>query len=147
MLLTNENKWDYSYSKLLNLLMYDGKKNIARNIVKKSFEKALKKTGASSNKELFLQALLNISPDIQIKSKRVGSSVYQVPIPLEDKKRLNLGIRFLLSASRSRKEYSMIDRLSNELIDAYLGKGIAIKKKDDIHKMGEANKAFAHFNW
>ena len=147
MLLTNQDKKAYIYSKLLNLLMYSGKKNVARNIIKKSLDKAQYKLKISSKEDFLVQAIMNISPDIQIKSKRVGSSVYQVPIPLEMSKRINLGIRFLLKSSRSRKEYTMIDKLSNELVDAYNGKGLAIKKKDDIHKMAESNKAFAHFNW
>jgi small subunit ribosomal protein S7 len=139
--------YQYIYSKLLNLLMYNGKKNIARKIIDKALDTALLKVNESSKKKILVKAILNAAPDIEIKSRRVGSSVYQVPIPLDSFRKLNFGIRFILEASRGRKEYKMIDKFSLEIIDAYNNKGLAIKKKDDLHKLGEANKSFSHFNW
>ena len=139
--------YQYIYSKLLNLLMYNGKKNIARKIIDKALDTALLKVNESSKKKILVKAILNAAPDIEIKSRRVGSSVYQVPIPLDSFRKLNFGIRFILEASRGRKEYKMIDKFSLEIIDAYNNKGLAIKTKDDLHKLGEANKSFSHFNW
>jgi len=139
-------KRSYIYSKFLNLLMYDGKKNVARKIVDESLTKAALKLG-NPTKDILQTAILNVSPDIEVKSRRMGSSVYQVPVPLDQSRKINLGIRFLITASRSRRENTMVDKLSLELVDAFNNKGVAIKKKDDLHKLGEQNKSFAHFNW
>ena len=139
-------KRSYIYSKFLNLLMYDGKKNVARKIVDESLTKAALKLG-NPTKDILQTAILNVSPDIKVKSRRMGSSVYQVPVPLDQSRIINLGIRFLITASRSRRENTMVDKLSLELVDAFNNKGVAIKKKDDLHRLGEQNKSFAHFNW
>ena len=136
----------YIHSKFLNLLMYDGKKNVARKIVDESLTKAALKLG-NPTKDILQTAILNVSPDIEVKSRRMGSSIYQVPVPLDQSRKINLGIRFLITASRSRRENTMVDKLSLELVDAFNNKGVAIKKKDDLHKLGEQNKSFAHFNW
>jgi small subunit ribosomal protein S7 len=141
------NRDDFIYKKLLNLLMYNGKKDVSQRIVEKSLEEAVIQVKESSKKALLTRVVLNLAPDMEIKSRRIGNSIYQVPVPLDFERKLIFGIRFLIEASRVRKEYTMIDKLTGELVDAYNKKGLAIKKKDDLHKQGEANKSFAHFNW
>jgi small subunit ribosomal protein S7 len=140
-------KQDFIYSKSLNLLMYDGKKKVAQAILEKSLERTIIKVKESSKKDLLKQIISRLAPDLEIKSRRIGNAVYQVPVPLDSSRKLVFGIRFLIEAARSRKEYTMTDKLAAELLDAYNGKGLAIKKKDDLHKQGESNKSFAHFNW
>ena len=97
--------------------------------------------------KLLLTSIYNVSPTVEIKAKRIGSSVYQIPQGLTFKKRLSTGIKLLIKETRLRKEYKMVDRLSNELIDAFNMRGVSIKRRDDIHKQAELNKTFAHFNW
>lgn len=141
------NYFEIIFSKLLNLLMIDGKKNIAYKIVSKSIILASKKLNIENASEVLIKATFNASPDLEIKSKRVGTGVYQVPKAIDMNKKLTLGLKNILEACRMRKEYTMLDRLSSELVDAYNNKGLAVKKKDEIHKLAEANKSFAHFNW
>ena len=97
--------------------------------------------------EVLVKAIFNASPDLEIKSKRVGTGVYQVPKPVDINRKLVLGSKNLIEVSKTRKESSMLERLTGELIDAYNNKGLSIKKKEELHKLAEANKSFAHFNW
>ena len=97
--------------------------------------------------EVLVKAVFNASPDLEIKSKRVGTGVYQVPKPIDINRKLVLGSKNLIEVSKTRKESSMLERLTGELIDAYNNKGLSIKKKEELHKLAEANKSFAHFNW
>ena len=143
----SRNEGDFIYSKLLNLLMYNGKKDVSKRIVESSLERAIIQVKVSSKRSFLKEVIINLSPDMEVKSRRVGNSIYQVPVPLDIDKKLILGVRFLIEASRSRKEKTMVERLANEMVDAYNKKGLAIKKKDDLHKQGESNKSFAHFNW
>jgi small subunit ribosomal protein S7 len=141
------NYFEIIFSKLLNLLMVDGKKSIAYKIVSKSIILASKKLNVENASEVLTKATFNASPDLEIKSKRVGTGVYQVPKAIDINKKLTLGLKNILEACKQRKEYTMLDRLSSELVDAYNNKGLAVKRKDEIHKLAEANKSFAHFNW
>lgn len=143
----NRNYFDIIFSKLLKLVMKSGKKSIALKIVNKSLLNASLKINSIDKFKLLTTATFNAAPDLEIKSKRVGTGVYQVPRPIDINKKLTLGLKNILEASNSRKEYTMVERLTGELIDAYNNKGLAIKKKDEIHKLAELNKSFAHFNW
>jgi small subunit ribosomal protein S7 len=133
-------------SKFINRLMMDGKKRIAENIVYAALARLAKESGVSVV-EAFEKALANAMPLMEVKSRRVGGSTYQVPIEVRSDRALALAMRWLIANSRTRSGRTMIDRLSNELIDAYNNTGITIKKREDTHKMAEANKAFAHFRW
>ena len=139
--------YDFIFSKLLNLLMKDGKKNVALKIITKSISKAKKQLNLKYSSEVLVKAIFNASPDLEIKSKRVGTGVYQVPKPVDINRKLVLGSKNLIEVSKTRKESSMLERLTGELIDAYNNKGLSIKKKEELHKLAEANKSFAHFNW
>lgn len=133
-------------SKFVNSLMYGGKKNIAQTI----FYDALKKIeGKTEEKgfDVFKKALENVKPLLEVKSRRVGGATYQVPIEVRPVRQQALAIRWLISHARKRNEKIMVDKLANELMEASEEKGNAFKKKDDTHKMAEANKAFAHYNW
>lgn len=133
--------------KLLNFMMSDGKKAVASKILLKSLDIAKLKLDLNNESEFLIKAVLNASPDIEIKTKKIGTNVYQVPRSISPDKKINLGIKFILQACKSRKEYTMIDKLSAELIDAYNNKGLAVKKKDEVHKLGETNKSFSHFSF
>lgn len=133
-------------SKLINNIMLDGKKGVAQNILYDAFNKVEEKTGNSAM-EVFDQAINNIMPVLELKVRRVGGANYQVPVEVSNERRLTLGLRWLVNYSRLRNENTMIDRLANEIIDASNGSGASVKKKEDTHKMAEANKAFAHFRW
>jgi small subunit ribosomal protein S7 len=133
--------------KLLNFMMLDGKKAVASKILLKSLDIAKLKLDLNNESEFLIKAVLNASPDIEIKTKKIGTNVYQVPRSISPDKKINLGIKFILQACKSRKEYTMIDKLSAELIDAYNNKGLAVKKKDEVHKLGETNKSFSHFSF
>ena len=133
--------------KLLNFMMLDGKKAVASKILLKSLDIAKLKLDLNNESEFLIKAVLNASPDIEIKTKKIGTNVYQVPRSISPDKKINLGIKFILQACKSRKEYTMIDKLSAELIDAYNNKGLAVKKKDEVHKLGESNKSFSHFSF
>ena len=133
-------------TKLINHIMYDGKKGVAQKIVYDAFDIIKNKTGKDPL-ETFEQALENIMPTLEVKARRVGGSTYQVPMEVRPERRQALGLRWLVSFSRSRNERVMCERLAGEIMDAANGGGSAVKKREDTHKMAEANKAFAHFRW
>ena len=132
--------------KLTNSIMYDGKKTIAEKIVYDALDKLQSKSKEEPIK-IFNTAINNIKPTIEVKSRRVGGATYQVPVEVKHKRSQALAIRWLIDASKKRKDKSMSDKICFELFDAYQGRGSAIKKKEDTHKMAESNKAFAHFRW
>jgi len=133
-------------TKLINSIMLDGKKGVAQRIVYDAFEIVKEKTGADPL-EQFQKALENIMPSLEVKAVRRGGSNYQVPMEVRPERRQTLGLRWLTSYSRARSERLMSERLANEIVDATNGLGGAVKKKEDTHKMAEANKAFAHYRW
>lgn len=133
-------------TRLINNVMYDGKKGVAQKIVYDAFDIIRRKT-EKEPLEVFEQAMENIMPLLEVKARRVGGATYQVPIEVRPDRRQTLGLRWLTTYSRSRSERTMKERLANEILDALNGNGGAAKKRDDTHKMAEANKAFAHFRW
>ena len=137
---------DKVVTKLINQVMLDGKKGIAQSIVYDAFKSAAEKVGAEP-KDMFSQALGNIMPMVEVKARRVGGANYQVPIEIRADRRQTLAIRWLVIAARKRSEREMAMRLSAELVDAYNNTGSAVKKKEDTHRMAEANKAFAHYKF
>ena len=132
-------------TKLINTIMYDGKKGVAQKIVYDAFEIINQKVGDPL--ENFQKALENIMPVLEVKARRVGGSTYQVPIEVRPERRQTLGLRWLTVYSRARSEKNMSERLAGEIIDAVNGLGSAVKKREDTHKMAEANKAFAHYRY
>ena len=136
---------DLIVAKFINNLMKDGKKSVAEKIVYNSFSLIEKKEKTDSPLDIFKKALKNASPLLEVKSRRIGGATYQVPIEIPESRRMALAMRWIISFARSRKGNSMVDRLSAELIAASKNEGSTIKKKEDTHKMAEANKAFAHF--
>ena len=132
--------------KLINSIMYDGKKVVAEKIVYEAIEKIKSKTKEEPI-NVFNEAINNIKPTVEVRSRRVGGATYQVPVEVKTKRAQALAIRWLVDASRKRKDKHMSDKIFNELYDAYEKKGSAVKKREDVHKMAEANKAFAHFRW
>ena len=137
---------DLIVAKFMNCLMYDGKKAVAEKIVYSAFDKIQGKNDRPCL-ELFFEALDNIKPRLEVRSRRVGGATYQVPTEVAPNRSQALAIRWLINAARSRTEKSMEDKLAAEILDAVAGKGSAVKKRDDTHKMAEANKAFAHYSW
>lgn len=133
-------------TKLVNNIMLDGKKGTAQKIVYGAFEKVAEKTGKEAV-EAFEEALENIMPVLEVKARRVGGSTYQVPMEVRPDRRLTLGLRWLTLYARKRGERTMVDRLAGELLDAINNTGASVKKKEDTHKMAEANRAFAHYRW
>ena len=133
-------------TRLINNVMYDGKKGVAQKIVYDAFEIIGAKTGKNPL-EVFEAAMENIMPQLEVKARRVGGSTYQVPIEVRPERRQTLGLRWLTRYARLRNERTMKERLANEILDAINGNGAAAKKREDTHKMAEANKAFAHFRW
>ena len=133
-------------SKFINKLMYDGKKSKAENIFYKAMDLVKEKTG-KDGLEAFNEAIENIKPRVEVKSRRVGGSTYQVPVDVRPNRQNSLAFTWLIDASRKRGGRSMIERLSNEIVDAIDGKGQAVAKRDTVHRMAEGNKAFAHFRW
>ncbi len=133
-------------TKLINNVMYDGKKGVAQKIVYEAFDIIREKTGKEPL-EAFQEALDNIMPVLEVKARRVGGSTYQVPIEVRADRRQTLGLRWLTLYARARSEKTMRERLAGEIMDAINGTGSAVKKREDTHKMAEANKAFAHFRW
>jgi len=133
-------------TKLINQIMYDGKKSIAQGIVYSALDTVKEKTGQSEI-EYFNQALENLKPMLETKARRVGGSNYQVPIEVSPNRRQTLAIRWLVNFTRKRNERTMEERLAAEIMDAYNQTGAAYKKKEDVHKMAESNKAFAHYKW
>ncbi|QJC32980.1 30S ribosomal protein S7 [Enterobacteriaceae endosymbiont of Donacia semicuprea] len=133
-------------AKFINIIMIDGKKSIAESIVYSSLNLITKKLGKKEI-DIFLTALENIKPIVEVKSRRVGGSTYQVPVEIRPIRRNTLAMRWLVNAARKRQEKSMILKLTNEILDAIEKKGNAVKKREEIHRMAEANKAFAHYRW
>ncbi len=132
--------------KLINSIMYDGKKISAEKIVYEAIEKIKSKT-KDEPITIFNDAFNNVRPTVEVRSRRVGGATYQVPVEVKPKRSQALALRWIVDASRKRKDKKMSDKLFNEIYDAYQNKGSAIKKKEDTHKMAESNKAFAHFRW
>ena len=132
--------------KLINSIMYDGKKVVAEKIVYEAIEKIKSKTKEEPI-NVFNEAINNIKPTVEVRSRRVGGATYQFPVEVKTKRAQALAIRWLVDASRKRKDKHMSDKIFNELYDAYEKKGSAVKKREDVHKMAESNKAFAHFRW
>ena len=133
-------------SKFINIIMFDGKKSTAEKIVYTTFDQIKKKTKEDPIK-VFNEAINNVRPNLEVRSRRVGGATYQVPVEVNTNRSQTLALRWLLDASRKRKNKTMSDKLFNELMDAYQKKGTAIKKREDTHKMAESNKAFAHYRW
>ena len=137
---------DRVVTKFMNNLMLDGKKSVAERIVYDALDLAAKRTGRQPM-EVFDQALRNASPSIEVKPKRVGGATYQVPVEVKSDRRYALAMRWLLTASRGRSGRPMRERLAAEIVDAFNNTGNTIKRKEDVHKMAEANRAFAHYRW
>ena len=133
-------------TKLINNVMLSGKKTVAQTIVYDAFDIVAEKTGKDAL-EVFEQSMENIMPLLEVKARRVGGATYQVPIDVRPDRRVTLGLRWLTTYARARSEKTMKERLANEIMDALAGTGGAAKKREDTHKMAEANKAFAHFRW
>lgn len=137
---------DLTLAKFVNILMFDGKKSVAEKIVYGALD-TIKDKGNAEPIELFKQALDNIGPQVEIKSRRVGGSTYQVPVEVRAERKMALAMRWIIESSRKRSEKGMKLRLAGEILDAVQNRGTAFKKKEDTHRMAEANKAFAHFRW
>ena len=137
---------DIVVTKLINNIMLDGKKGVAQKIVYDAFEIVSEKTGKDAL-DAFKEAMDNIMPVLEVKARRVGGATYQVPMEVRPERRQTLGLRWLTLYSRNRSEKTMKERLANEIMDAINGTGGAVKKREDTHKMAEANKAFAHYRW
>ena len=133
-------------SKLINSIMLDGKKGVAQKVVYDAFSIIEEKTG-KNGLEVFQQAMENVMPAVEVKSRRVGGATYQVPIEVRPNRRQALGLRWLTNYSRNRSENTMKERLAAEILDAANNTGSSVKKREDTHKMADANKAFAHFRW
>ena len=132
--------------KLMNSIMYDGKKTVAEKIIYDAIDK-IKTKSKEEPITIFNEAINNIKPTVEVRSRRVGGATYQVPVEVKSKRSQALALRWLIDASRKRKDKNMSDKIFNEIFDAYQNRGSAIKKKEDTHKMAESNKAFAHFRW
>ena len=133
-------------SRLINTIMKDGKKGIAQTILYDAFDMISEKTGREPM-DVFNEAIENIMPILEVKARRVGGANYQVPVEVRPERRVTLGLRWLVQYSRNRNEKTMQERLANEIIDAASNSGASVKKREDTHKMAEANKAFAHYRW
>ena len=137
---------DVLVAKFINVIMLKGKKSLAESIIYGAFDLIRQRTKSDPMK-IFQKALDNVRPAIQVKSRRVGGSTYQVPVEVRPKQGIALAIRWLINFARKRQEKTMVERLAAELIDAANNRGASVKKKEDVHKMAEANKAFAHYRW
>ena len=137
---------DLVVTKFMNAVMYDGKKSIAETIVYGALDQVQAKT-KQEPVTVFHQAIDNVAPHVEVRSRRVGGATYQVPVDVRPERRQALAIRWLINAARNRNETTMVDRLSGELLDAANNRGTAVKKREDTHKMAEANRAFAHYRW
>tara|TARA_Y100000813_G_scaffold4671_1_gene3470 strand:- start:668 stop:1138 length:471 start_codon:yes stop_codon:yes gene_type:complete len=135
-----------SVSKFTNMIMFDGKKRVAEKILYSALE-ILAKNSKEDPITMMDKALQNVSPSVEVKSRRVGGSNYQVPVEVNTKRKQSLAMRWILEAADKRNEKTMKNKLAAELLDAYDNKGSAVKKREDVHKMAEANKAFAHYRW
>jgi len=137
---------DLVLTKFMNSLMYTGKKSVAETIVYGALDQ-MEKKAKSDPLRMFHDALSNVKPHIEVRSRRVGGATYQVPMEVREERRQALAIRWLITAARARNERTMVDRLSAELMDAANNRGTAVKKREDTHKMAEANRAFSHYRW
>lgn len=133
-------------TRLINRMMVDGKKSVSQNVLYDAFNIINERTGKDPM-EVFEQALKNIMPVLEVKARRVGGANYQVPVEVKPERRTTLGLRWLVNYSRLRNEKTMEERLANEILDAANNTGASVKKREDTHKMAEANKAFAHYRW
>ncbi|OPZ67473.1 MAG: 30S ribosomal protein S7 [Firmicutes bacterium ADurb.Bin467] len=133
-------------TKLINQMMYDGKRGVAQTVCYDAFAQVAEKTGKDAI-EVFNQAIANIMPSLEVKARRVGGTTYQVPIEIRNERRQTLALRWLVTFARKRGERIMSDRLAGEILDAANNAGNAVKRREDMHKMAEANKAFAHYRW
>ncbi len=134
------------FTKLVNQIMWDGKKSLAEGICYEAFERMEKKTGKDAM-QIFEEAMKNITPIVEVKARRVGGANYQVPVEVRADRRQTLAIRWLVNYTRKRGEKTMAERLAGEIMDASNSSGGSVKKREDTHKMAEANKAFAHYRW
>ncbi|PIE65923.1 MAG: 30S ribosomal protein S7 [Deltaproteobacteria bacterium] len=137
---------DTLLAKFVNVLMYDGKKSVAERIVYEALDKIAERTGEDPVR-VFKKAIDNVKPQLEVKSRRVGGSNYQVPVEVRPNRKTALAMRWIIRYSRARGEKGMVNQLAGELLDAAANRGSAVKKKDDTHRMAEANKAFAHYRW
>jgi len=137
---------DVVVAKFMNTIMYEGKKSVAERIVYGALD-SVEARVKSDPLAVFKQALENVAPAVEVRSRRVGGATYQVPVEVRPDRRQALAIRWIIAASRDRNDKTMIDRLSAELLDASNNRGAAVKKREDTHRMAEANKAFAHYRW
>ncbi|MDW8313473.1 MAG: 30S ribosomal protein S7 [Rhodovarius sp.] len=139
---------DVVLSRFMNVLMYDGKKSVAERIVYEALDALKKRLGPNGDPlRVFHEALDNVKPAVEVRSRRVGGATYQVPVEVRPERRQALAIRWIIEAARKRGEHTMQDRLSAELMDAANNRGAAVKKREDTHRMAEANKAFSHYRW
>ena len=139
---------DIVITRFMNALMYDGKKSVAEGIVYNALDVMRKRGGQQADPvRMFHEALDNVKPAVEVRSRRVGGATYQVPVEVRTSRRQALGIRWIISAARERNEKTMTERLSAELLDASNNRGNAVKKREDTHKMAEANRAFSHYRW
>ncbi len=133
-------------TKLINQIMLDGKRGIAQNVCYGAFEQVAEKTGKDAN-EVFQSALANVAPSLEVKARRVGGATYQVPMEIRPERRQTLALRWIVDFARKRGEKTMAERLAGEILDASNNTGAAVKRKEEMHRMAEANKAFAHYRW
>jgi len=139
---------DIVLSRFMNVLMYDGKKSIAEGIVYQAMETLKKRAGRDADPlRVFHEAMDNVKPAVEVRSRRVGGATYQVPIEVKPGRATTLSLRWLITFSRQRREKTMTERLMNEILDASNGLGASVKRREDMHKMAESNKAFAHYRW
>jgi len=138
---------DISVAKFINKVMLDGKRSIAQKLVYGALDELRNKVAGEEPLTVFKKAIENVKPSLEVRSRRVGGATYQVPVDVRPSRRLALAMRWLVNYSRERSEKSMAMRLASEMTDAYNNRGNAVKKKEDIHRMAEANKAFSHYNW
>jgi small subunit ribosomal protein S7 len=137
---------DLVVAKFINCLMYEGKRSVAEKILYDALD-VLAKKSQKEQVEAFHEALKNVQPDLEVKARRMGGATYQVPVEVRGDRKVALAIRWLISIARKRNEKTMVEKLANEMLDAVNGRGAAVKKREDTHKMAEANKAFAHYRW
>jgi len=138
---------DILVAKFVNKIMLDGKKSVAQTLVYDAFEQIKKKVEDEEPLEVFKKAVENVKPQLEVRSRRVGGATYQVPVDVRPSRRVTLALRWLTANSRSRGEKDMATRIASELIDAFNSRGNAVKKKEDVHRMADANRAFSHYNW
>jgi len=134
-------------AKFINNLMKDGKKNVARRIFYEALERLREKSGGEDPLKIFEKAVENVKPLLETRTRRVGGANYQVPVEVRPERQVSLAIKWIIAAARARGEKTMVERLANELWDAYNERGAAIKKRDDTHRMAESNRVFAHYRW